>query len=211
MDRGDRIDSKEDETFGNATISLYVSPDSIFTVHTYRKESAERIQKITEEMIKAGDMSRDENDKVSFSCGHRHQKAAKMIFTQVIRHRESSVQTEGEMMMMEDRKSGEIITIRADEGADGWVFTVRAHDKSEKMSKRINGIVRNFVFLLQMEQIEGTTDQVAFPCSQHHFELVKLSFPKALTRSPVKLKTEEAEREEQEMARGILTVGTSTQ
>ena len=206
-DIGNRIELVPmDPHFHDISVGLYreeLDGVSTYRVHTFSsiEGSSERIEFIVAAMVVLGGMERTEEAAplLRFHCGHQHEKAAKRNFLDSCKL--DSQQGENvRPLHIFDKKTGRTITV---EKSVDSTYALSSDGEDKGRDKRISAVVNGLLKLGEMEQREGTTNQVSFPCGQAHDALIGLLLTRALNvRAVIR---------EQEMAasRGVLSSPSS--
>jgi len=188
-----------DARFEDISIALYRQQDEagpVYQVHTYSKKPGvpERIQFVADAMIVLGGMEPAGEGKTRFPCGYDHAMAVKRVFLEACKL-DPSGPIEARPLQIRDRKSGLEIAVLS-KGAG--VYDVTALGEGKDRDRRIRVISAGLMKLAELDEVEGSLSQVAFPCGYSHDALIGL----LLVRAP----NVRAALREQEMAtsRGVL-------
>lgn len=201
LDIGTRVELVPmDPHFHDITISLYRQAREggpAYLLHTYsRLEGADgRLQAAKKGMITLGGVEEDpERELLCFPCGTGHEFACRRLFLESCKA-DPKGPVDIRPLTTLDKKSG--LDIRVVGLGDG-AYQVTTDGDHEDKDRRISVIVNGLRKLGEMLGVEGSPDQVAFPCGTSHDALVGL----LLIRAP----NVRAIVREQEMAaaRGIL-------
>jgi hypothetical protein len=169
-----------DPHFHDITIALYRQEHEgrpEYLVHSYsglegasqRIESLRRSMAILGQLVQAG-------DRLHFSCASAHQAAVRRTFLETVKLPPDGAAAPKPLTVL-DKKSGRNITAIS---LGGGRYQITADGPEDGKSARIDGLIGGLVKLAEVELIEGSPGQLAFPCGNSHDALVGLLLPRAL-------------------------------
>ena len=177
VDIGARIELVPmDPHFHDVTISLYrqeTESGPAYLLHTYSKfEGVEgRLQSVKQTMVALGgleDVPDSGSGLLRFPCGTGHEFACKRLFLESIKA-DPDGPIEIRPLTTLDKKSG--LSIQVVSLGKG-VYRVAAEGDHKDKERRVSVIVNGLRKLGEMLGVEGSPDQVAFPCGSPHDALV---------------------------------------
>jgi hypothetical protein len=169
-----------DPHFHDITIALYRQDHEgrpEYLVHSYsglegarqRMESLRGSMAIMADLVPAG-------DRLHFACASAHQAAARRTFLETVKLAPGAANAPRPLTVL-DKKSGRNITATS---LGGGRYQITADGPEDGKAARIDGIVGGLVKLAEVEIVEGSPGQFAFPCGKSHDALVGLLLPRAL-------------------------------
>ena len=168
VDIGRRIELVPmDPHFHDITIALYRQQRDegpVFLVHTYSRIGGvqRHIEFVNKAMMALGGMDLTPDGLLRFPCRSAHELACKRVFLEACKL-DPSNEIELPPLNILDKKSGLTITLLSPE--DG-VYQVTASGDGRGKERRISAIAGGLLKLGQMQEVDQSSDQVAFPCGQ---------------------------------------------
>jgi hypothetical protein len=181
LDLGKRIELVSmDPHFHHITIALYRQVHAgrpEYLVHSYsRLEGAsQRIESLRRSMAILGALV-PAHDRLYFACASAHQAAARRTFLETAKLPPGVTAVPRPLTVL-DKKSGRNITAIS---LGGGRYQITADGPDDGKAARIEGIVGGLIKLAEVEIVEGSPGQLAFPCGKDHDALVGLLLPRAL-------------------------------
>jgi hypothetical protein len=147
-----------------------------FLVYTYSgyDGAAGRIAFVVKAMQILGGMELTPDGLLRFPCGTEHHMACKRLFLEACKLA-TGAEIEPRPLTILDKKSGLDIKV---ENRDG-VYHVTADGEARNKERRISAIAGGLLKLGEMVEVEGTLDQVTFPCGHAHDALLGLLLVRA--------------------------------
>ena len=169
-----------DPHFHNITIALYRQEHEgrpEYLVHSYSglEGARQRIESLRRSMAVLGHLELD-GELLHFACGSPHQAAARRTFLETAKLPSGAANAPKPLTVL-DKKSGRNITATS---LGGGRYQITADGAEEGKAARIDGVVGGLVKLAEVDLIEGSPGQLAFPCGKSHDALVGLLLPRAL-------------------------------
>jgi hypothetical protein len=207
LDLGRRVELMSmDRHCSDISIGLYQDERRgapAYRVHTYSRkpEAAARIAFITDAMQVLGGMERTEDGLLRFPCGHAHLADAKRELLESAQLKSDADLGVHPLRFFDEKGGVTIVTANLGDGT----YHVAGEGEVAGGETRLTTIARGLMRLGQLEEVEGSTTKMRFPCGQSHDALVGL----LLLRAP---NVRAALREAEEMAsRGVLAAPSGNQ
>ena len=166
-----------------------------YLVHSYSRleGAAERVEFVARAVQILAGAERVEG-RLRFRCGAAHQAAVKRAFLEACKLPSTAVAEPKPLRILDKRSSRNVAVM----GLGGGLYQVTADGPEEGKSARVEAIAGGLKKLAEMTPVEGSPDQVAFPCGQVHDVLVGLLLARALNVRAV------LREEEMTASRGML-------
>jgi hypothetical protein len=181
LELGTRIELVSmDPHFHNITIALYRQDHAgrpEYLVHSYSglEGATQRIESLRRSMAILGQLM-PTGDRLYFACSSAHQAAARRTFLETAKLASGAANAPRPLTVL-DKKSGRNITAL---NLGSGRYQITADGPEDGKAARIDGIVGGLVKLAEVDLVEGSPGQVAFPCGKAHDALVGLLLPRAL-------------------------------
>ena len=169
-----------DAHFHDITLALYRQDDSgrpEYLVHSYSglPGTAERLETLRTSMAVLGALVKD-GERLHFACGSPHQAAARRTFIEITKLAPGSANAPKPLSVL-DKKSGRNITATS---LGSGRYQITADGAEEGKAARIDAVIGGLIKLAELAAVEGSRDQLAFPCGNAHDALIGLLLPRAL-------------------------------
>lgn len=187
-----------DPHFHDISIGLYEQGNGkpVWRVHTYsgRPGAGERIRFLARAMKVFGGLESDDNGRLRFPCGARHERAIRRVFLDGCKVAPQNAARVPPLRILDRRSGGEIAAVSLGRGA----YELRGAGHPDPGPRRVTAIARGLAKLGEMRTDEHHAGRVSFACGRSHDALVGL----LLVRAP---NVRAAMREAEAMtARGVL-------
>ncbi len=180
-DLGERVELVSmDSHLHDISLALYRQGQDdapAYVVHTYsrRDGAATRAEVVARTMATLGGVEVD-GSRVRFPCGQAHELACRRLFLEACKADPSS-DVDPKPLTVFDKKSDGNVSL---ESLGRGVYRLVGAEDDEKRSKRRSAIGAGLVKLGELTWVEGTAQEVAFPCRHSHDRLVGLLLGRAL-------------------------------
>ena len=143
-----------------------------FLVHTYSDVdgAAQRVSFLRQAlMVMIGlEESSQTPGWLRFSCGTIHERALKRAFLDLCKL-ETGAPLAAKPLPAFDKKADEDLTAAS---LGKGIYRMESPEGSEKGAKRAAALTRGFLKVCEMQEVDGETNQVVFPCAAVHDELI---------------------------------------
>ena len=190
LDLGRRLELEPMDTHcQNASLALYgqdVAGVTNFLVHTYSKieDATQRVAFMNQALIVMVGLEESDDspeipgaespgapslgDWLQFGCKTMHKRALKRAFLDLCKLETGSPLAPKPLTVFDKKANGNLSALNRGSG----VYEIQPEDGTEQSTKRASAVARGFAKLCEIEIVDGTTNQVAFPCKANHDALI---------------------------------------